>query len=222
MMICCVDYKESTGLVRDWLLVKYQVLNDCFSGMKMDIYHGKHEITYGYGCPGSGLFFSDSNFEIMKAVGYFVGSNGKYLGEGGAEITDKTEIELNMEREHFEKTAKQLLEKGYKLFATNNEINYELYYSVKHFDRQLYQSGSEWESDVNNWERYLIRIFGLYLIPEKEVSDLPKGTLLVSSVDGKEIIYSDDLDLKIRDGFSKYGIRLMPQYVDEKLIGDRK
>ncbi len=217
-MLCRIEYKDSTGIVRSWLLVKYQVLNNCEDGIYLSDYYGKPEILYEYSKPGCDLFFDDKKYEIMKNAGYFIGSNTKHLGEGGVEITEKTKEELLLEQNRFEKEKQNLLKKGYKLFKSSGVLSNESQNANHYFNRENYKSGAEWESDVNSRRHYLLSIYGLYLVPEEEIQNVQIGTLLVSSIDAKEIICDGSLDWKVENGFSQYGIRLMPAYYDELLL----
>lgn len=200
-MICEVEYKNSKDIVRQWLLTKYQVLNSCFEGINLREESEEWEIVYDVSCPGAGLFFNDDNFEKMIAAGYFSGRPGRYLGEGGTDITEKTIEELKLEIAHFELEIRKLLEKGYKLYMDSE--------TIKNAIRE--------RSMESNYARM---IYGLYLIPENEIQNLDEGLLLVSSVDAKETIYDGSMDLQVANGFSTYGIRIMPKYVDEALIKD--
>ncbi len=213
-----IDYKDSTGIIRSWLLVKYQVLNNCTNGINLSDYYGKPEILYEYSKPGCDLFFDDKKYEIMKNAGYFIGFNTKHLGEGGVEITEKTKEELLLEQNRFEKEKQILLNKGYKLFKSSEVLSNESHNVYHYFNRENYKSGAEWESDVNSRQYFLLRVYGLYLVPEEEIQNVNIGTLLVSSKDAKEIIYDGRLDWEVENGFSKYGIRLMPTYFDELLL----
>lgn len=213
-----IDYKDSNGIIRSWLLVKYQVLNNCFDGINLSTYHDKQEFFYDYTCPGSDLFFDDKKYDIMKNTGYFIGLPGRYQGEGGVEITEKTKEELTLDQNRFEKEKQSLLKKGYKLFKSSDVLSYESYNAHHYFNRENYESGLQWESDVNSRRHYLLRVYGLYLVPKEEIQNVKNGTLLVSSIDAKEIICDGDLDWKIENGFSQYGIRLMPTYYDELLL----
>ena len=217
-MLCNIEYKDSTGIVRSWLLVKYQVLNNCKEGIYLSDYYGKPEILYEYSKPGCDLFFDDKKYEIMKNAGYFIGCNTKHLGEGGVEITEKTKEELLLEQIRLEKEKQSLLHKGYKLFKSSEVLSNEFHNAHHYFNRENYKSGVEWESDVNGRQHYILRVHGLYLVPRKEIQNVKLGTLLVSSIDAKEIVYDGDLNWKIENGFSQYGIRLMPTYYDELLL----
>lgn len=73
-----IDFKNSNGIIRSWLLVKYQVLNNCFDDINLSTHHDKQEFTYDYTCPGSDLFFDDKKYDIMKNTGYFIGLPGRY------------------------------------------------------------------------------------------------------------------------------------------------
>ena len=217
-MLKKTDFKDSTGIVRDWLLVKYQVLNNCHNGIYLSDYYGKPEILYEYRKPGCGLFFDDEKFERMKAAGYFVGSNGKHLGEGGAEVTNKCLDELKLEQEQIENKRKSLIEKGYKIFLESSVVEQESQNATEYYNREDYKSGMEWEATVNLRRNYLLSIYRLYLIPTEEIDNIKKGTRLVSSKDAKEVIFNGSLDWQINDGYSVYGIQLMPEYADESLF----
>lgn len=154
----------------------------------------------------------------MKQAGYFIGVNTKYLGEGGVEITEKTKEELLLEQNRFKEEKQNLLNKGYTLFRSSDILSNEVDEAIQYFNREEYSSGADWESDVDNRRRYLLMVYGLYLVPEEEIQNVKIGTLLVSSIDAKEIIYNGDLDWKVENGFSQYGIRLMPTYYDELLL----
>lgn len=154
----------------------------------------------------------------MKNAGYFIGCNTKHLGEGGVEITEKTKEELLLEQIRLEKEKQSLLNKGYKLFKSSEVLSNEFHNAHHYFNRENYKSGVEWESDVNGRQHYILRVHGLYLVPRKEIQNVKLGTLLVSSIDAKEIVYDGDLNWKIENGFSQYGIRLMPTYYDELLL----
>lgn len=217
-MLCKIEYKDSTGIIRSWLLVKYQILNNCRDGIYLSDYYGRPEILYEYSKPGCDLFFDDIKYEIMKQAGYFIGVNTKYLGEGGVEITEKTKEELLLEQNRFKEEKQNLLNKGYTLFRNSDILSNEVDEAIQYFNREEYSSGADWESDVDNRRRYLLMVYGLYLVPEEEIQNVKIGTLLVSSIDAKEIIYNGDLDWKVENGFSQYGIRLMPTYYDELLL----
>ncbi len=217
-MLCKIEYKDSTGIIRSWLLVKYQILNNCRDGIYLSDYYGRPEILYEYSKPGCDLFFDDIKYEIMKQSGYFIGVNTKYLGEGGVEITEKAKEELLLEQNRFKEEKQNLLNKGYKLFRSSDILSNEVDEAIQYFNREEYSSGADWESDVDNRRRYLLMVYGLYLVPEEEIQNVKIGTLLVSSIDAKEIIYNGDLDWKVENGFSQYGIRLMPIYYDELLL----
>lgn len=217
-MLCKVEYKDSTGIIRSWLLVKYQILNNCRDGIYLSDYYGKPEILYEYSKPGCDLFFDDIKYEIMKQAGYFIGVNTKYLGEGGVEITEKTKEELLLEQNRFEEEKQNLFNKGYKLFKSPDVLSCESYNAIYYFNREDYTSGVKWKSDVDTRRYYLLKVYGLYLVPEEEIQNVPIGTLLVSSIDGKEVICDKKLDWDIKNGFSKYGIRLMPTYYDSLLL----
>lgn len=217
-MLCKIEYKDSTGIIRSWLLVKYQILNNCRDGIYLSDYYGRPEILYEYSKPGCDLFFDDIKYEIMKQAGYFIGVNTKYLGEGGVEITEKTKEELLLEQNRFKEEKQNLLNKGYTLFRSSDILSNEVDEAIQYFNREEYSSGADWESDVDNRRRYLLMVYGLYLVPEEEIQNVKIGTLLVSSIDAKEIIYNGDLDWKVENGFSQYGIRLMPTYYDELLL----
>lgn len=217
-MLCKIEYKDSTGIIRSWLLVKYQILNNCRDGIYLSDYYGRPEILYEYSKPGCDLFFDDIKYEIMKQSGYFIGVNTKYLGEGGVEITEKAKEELLLEQNRFKEEKQNLLNKGYKLFRSSDILSNEVEEAIQYFNREEYSSGADWESDVDNRRRYLLMVYGLYLVPEEEIQNVKIGTLLVSSIDAKEIIYNGDLDWKVENGFSQYGIRLMPIYYDELLL----
>lgn len=217
-MLCKIEYKDSTGIIRSWLLVKYQILNNCRDGIYLSDYYGRPEILYEYSKSGCDLFFDDIKYEIMKQSGYFIGVNTKYLGEGGVEITEKAKEELLLEQNRFKEEKQNLLNKGYKLFRSSDILSNEVDEAIQYFNREEYSSGADWESDVDNRRRYLLMVYGLYLVPEEEIQNVKIGTLLVSSIDAKEIIYNGDLDWKVENGFSQYGIRLMPIYYDELLL----
>jgi len=217
-MLCKIEYKDSTGIIKSWLLVKYQILNNCRDGIYLSDYYGRPEILYEYSKPGCDLFFDDIKYEIMKQAGYFIGVNTKYLGEGGVEITEKTKEELLLEQNRFKEEKQNLLNKGYTLFRSSDILSNEVDEAIQYFNREEYSSGADWESDVDNRRRYLLMVYGLYLVPEEEIQNVKIGTLLVSSIDAKEIIYNGDLDWKVENGFSQYGIRLMPTYYDELLL----
>lgn len=217
-MLCKIEYKDSTGIIRSWLLVKYQILNNCRDGIYLSDYYGRPEILYEYSKPGCDLFFDDIKYEIMKQSGYFIGVNTKYLGEGGVEITEKAKEELLLEQNRFKEEKQNLLNKGYKLFRSSDILSNEVEEAIQYFNREEYSSGADWESDVDNRRRYLLMVYGLYLVPEEEIQNVKIGTLLVSSIDAKETIYNGDLDWKVENGFSQYGIRLMPIYYDELLL----
>ena len=48
------------------------------------------------------------------------------------------------------------------------------------------------------------------------------GRLIVSSLDGKEIVLSNDCNFDIQNGYSVYGIRPMPMYYDTALSANEK
>lgn len=220
-MLCKIEYKDGTGIIRSWLLVKYQVLNNCFDGINLSMYKGKQEFIYDYTCPGSDLFFDDKKYDIMKKAGYFIGLPGRYQGEGGVEITEKTKEELLLEQKRFKEEEQNLLNKGYKLFLDENTLKALSCNAYHYYNCDDFENGGEWESKVKQRERYLLNIYGLYLVPEKEINNIKNGTLLVSSKDGTETIFDDNkpnFDWQINDGFSIFGIRLMPRYYDDILL----
>lgn len=123
----------------------------------------------------------------MKNAGYFIGFNTKHLGEGGVEITEKTKEELLLEQNRFEEEKQNLLNKGYKLFKSPDVLSCESYNAIYYFNREDYTSGAKWESDVDARRYYLLKVYGLYLVPEEEIQNVPIGTLLVSSIDREDV-----------------------------------
>lgn len=203
-MPCIVNYKNSEGLVKAWLLAKYQILYDVFDGISLSRAENQWEICGDIGNPGSSIVISyshsqeDACYEIMKKAGYFVGNPWRYLGEFSATLTEKALKELRLEAVQLKEEGKRLEDKGYRLFMDRDRLALEL-------------RGAK-DSAV------LFALYGLYLIPEAETKHIAAGTLLVSSVDAREILYDGHLDWKVKDGFSVYGIRPMPIYADQMLL----
>ncbi len=198
-----IEYRDSTGIARNWLLVKHQAVNNVFDGVNISVSNGKTEMIYDVTYPGSALFFNDEQFERMVAAGYFIGRPGRYLGEGGVSITRKAIDELLLEKKQMEEAKAMLIERGYKLYMDSKAIEKNM--------RDDYSM-----CDV------LRKVNNLYLIPQKEIGNIKPGTLLVSSIDAKELLYDGVMDLQLKDGFSTFGIRPMPKYVDSKLLIDSK
>ena len=197
-MPCIVNYKNSEGLVRSWLLVKYQILHGVFGGINLSKAEGQWEIRGDIGNPGSSIVLSYSRYEIMKKAGYFVGHPWRYLGEFSATITDKALEELRLEAALLKQEGKRLEEKGYCLFMEQDLLTAAL-------------RGSKDPSVLST-------LYGLYLVPEEETKHIAAGNLLVSSEDAREFLYDGHLDWKVKGGFSVYGIRPMPIYVDQMLL----
>ena len=217
-MFLKVDYKNSSGVVRDWLLAKYQVLNNCENGMYILGEDENCEIYYEIGNPGCGLFFDDIKFEMMKNAGYFLGGPIRYQGEGAVKITQKVKDELILEKEYFEEEKAGLSKRGFKLFMEPSLVRYYESSAGNDFSVKDYGSPYALEMAVRSLRRHYSELYNLFLIPENEVQNISVGTLLFSSADAKEILYNESLDLKIKDGFSTYGIRIMPTYIDSKLL----
>lgn len=217
-MLFKVEYKNCKDIIRDWLWVKYHVLNNGPFGTRLGVYDGKPELVYDHVYPGAALFFDDIKFKKMKMAGYFVGHPGRYMGEGGTVITDKAVEEILIERKRFDEERQRMLEDGFKLFMDSESIKKEIFNATEYYNRSDFRLGEEWELSVDRRRRYLSEIYELYLIPETEVENIEIGSVLVSSVDAEEIIYNGKLDWEIQEGFSIYGVRLMPVYVDELLL----
>ena len=217
-MFLKVDYKNSSGVVRDWLLAKYQVLNKCENGMYILGEDEKSEIYYEIGNPGCGLFFDDTKFEIMKNAGYFFGDPIRYQGEGAVKITQKVKDELFLEKEYFEEEKTRLSKNGFKLFMEPSLVSYYECSAGNSYNIKDFSSPYAFETSIKYLRESYSKLYNLFLIPEKEVQNISVGTLLVSSVDTKETLYDESLDLNIKDGFSTYGIRIMPTYIDSDLL----
>lgn len=153
-------------------------------------------------------------FDAINNSNYFI----VFVGNNYGSCVPHVIIDELERQHHFIKRGQNLLNKGYKLFKSAEVLANESHNAHHYFDRENYKSRAEWESDVNGRRHYLLRVYGLYLVPEEEIQNVKIGTLLVSSIDAKEIICDRDLDWKVENGFSQYGIRLMPTYYDELLL----
>lgn len=201
---------DITDINDKWMWVKYQVINNCFGGVKLMLEDGSYELCSDVCCPGSGLIFNNEKSEIMKELGYFQGKPRHHMGESWVTITEKAIHELELEKLHFTAQKERLTEMGFKLFMMPNEIEEANRTAHTYIKIENYKKPDEWERQVAKQREYLLEMYGVYLIPENALKNIKVGTQLISSIDGASVIYDGNNDLKVKAGYSTYGIRLWP------------